>query len=352
MAGISYTMNQERSRAVSRNYSLDILRLLSMIMVTVLHFWGWGGLKNLPFSDGRFLISTSIYTLSKGAVLIFWIISAWFTDDDIRLHYRVKKLKKLYIKVWLYSVSLFFISIFCFDDKFNIIQLVKSIFPILSRQYWFITQYFLFYLITPYLKKLVLHLTNGELIALISIIKLYPILTGETCILDCLSTALIVFGIQRLWSGIDKYKAFGFGIMFVIFMLCSECVDFLTFKYSELNISRVLAIQDNFSLLGAISLFIFFIKINSKSKFSKILGKNFSGSVVAIYLITVHPTLKVHIYHYIYTHIPDNLLYFCGFFVFFTVVISFICIVLDWGISVLINKLSALLKNCIKRKNL
>jgi hypothetical protein len=277
-------------------------------------------------------------------VSLFWFISAWFANDEIRLNNRISKLWLLYKKVWIYSVVLFGVTVVCFDYHPTIWNIIKAIFPISGKQYWFISTYFLFYLLVPYFKKLVIQLNDKELIILLILVEGYNVLLGEIVIIDCLVSALFVFVVQRFWNKIQGYRNLTFVILYGTFMFIGAAIDFLAYKWSVFNCERILAIQNLFYLLGALALFCLFAKKDTKFGVWGNLCAHVSANVVSVYLLTVHPTFDKYLYDFISRYMPENLMLFCIYFVVFTVGISFVSIFID----AIINATSNLVKKEIR----
>ena len=120
----------------NRNIGLDFLRVLCMIMVVLLHYLEKGGLLQEENSKG---IDYTIYNILKSAAIIavncYVLISGYFL---IKSQFKVKKILRLWGEVIFYSYTIY-ILLFSFGlIEFKFMELVKSIFPIISKQYWFI----------------------------------------------------------------------------------------------------------------------------------------------------------------------------------------------------------------------
>lgn len=297
---------------------------------------GLGGVNAFSFSDSRFLVCSLVYFLSKGGVSLFWFISAWYVKENIIYG---KKIRSLYIKVWCYSVILFLFSIFFLKyepDGFNI---VRTIFPVLSKRYWFITAYFAFYYLSVYLKKLANQLNNSELCLLVILVKCYCIFVGDYIVMDCLASALVVFLVKRFWPKICKISNIHFYLGYVCFMMIGALCDFAVYRFPLLNSNRMLGIQELFYMTGALSLFCLFVKSDWNFRAIGTLCSNTSKNVVAIYLISVHPVFDKYLYQYIALHMPVCFIEFIVYFSFWTLGIGIICIIIDKIFELIICKM-------------
>ena len=139
----------------TRNIALDVLRLVSMLMVTMLHITGHG-LNNvqLGIHQVTYWISLFLNSFSLVAVNCFVLISGYFLSAKGT---SPKKLLSLWLQVWMYSVGIYLALCLIpgIPVNFRFSTLVECMCPLLSHQYWFFTVYFLLYLIAPFLNKLV-----------------------------------------------------------------------------------------------------------------------------------------------------------------------------------------------------
>lgn len=141
-------------REQNRNTAFDLLRLGSMVMVTVLHLTGYG-LKEgqIAAFSGPYWTALVMNSFSLVAVNCFVLISGYFLSARDPAP---KKLLALWGQVWTYSVGLYLLLCLApgVDVSFRLPALVECLFPLLSNQYWFFTCYFLLYLLAPFLNRL------------------------------------------------------------------------------------------------------------------------------------------------------------------------------------------------------
>lgn len=67
----------------------------------------------------------------------------------------LKKIIKLWLPIFFWSLILYLIMGKVTSNPFTIKSLIKSIFPIVFAQYWFMTAYFFMYLLIPILNIIV-----------------------------------------------------------------------------------------------------------------------------------------------------------------------------------------------------
>lgn len=138
-----------------RNYGIDLLRIIAMFFVVIFHMLLTGGVlesveTNINFAIGCVLIAIvgcaiDCYALTTGYV--------WFSEEKKPLKF------SKYISMWFLVefYSLFgYLIIYCWNSKFvNIKELVRAIFPVLSKQYWYFSAYTGLFFMIPLLNRFV-----------------------------------------------------------------------------------------------------------------------------------------------------------------------------------------------------
>lgn len=150
----------------SRNYRIDLLRTISMLLIVVQHYVVWG-VKCSPhalfntstvFGGGNYLLMEVLYLTSCIGVNCFVMISGYYLID--KFCFRWKSLMNLWMTTLFYSVILYLVSAFLTGGGINLKELVFSFFPIWSRQYWFISTYMAVMLLAPFFAILVNNLSK------------------------------------------------------------------------------------------------------------------------------------------------------------------------------------------------
>ena len=130
-----------------RNSSIELLRIVCMLMIIgghiiMEHHTEYNPL-NIDFSISLFLRSAFAV-----AVNAFVLISGYFG-----INFKWNRLLKLDLQAIFYSVLLLVVSIGIGWHVFNLSRDFLLFFPILSKQYWFITCYAVLYVIAPLLNQ-------------------------------------------------------------------------------------------------------------------------------------------------------------------------------------------------------
>lgn len=131
-----------------RNLNIEVIRIISMLMIVFHHFsihTNW----ILPDDIGvrkYFVLTLGYY--GKIGVILFILITGFFF---YRQTFSLKKIFRLNNQVTFYALVLFFFSLIWED--FIKDRLIKSTFPIIFDQYWFVTGYVLLLLLQPLFKN-------------------------------------------------------------------------------------------------------------------------------------------------------------------------------------------------------
>ncbi len=143
------------SNKKTRNANIEILRMLSMFMVTMLHALGKSDL--LVDMSGNVGINGFVAwifeALSIGAVNIFMLISGYFL---INSEFRIAKLIELVLQTLFYSVGSFLVFLIfglTGREEITLYTILNQFLPVHMEVFWFITAYVVLYMLSPILTK-------------------------------------------------------------------------------------------------------------------------------------------------------------------------------------------------------
>lgn len=181
MSRIEWLTNKQTANSLTnqRNTGIDLLRIISMLMIVILHVIGVGGLLSSIDCDNN-LTYWAVWFLeifAYGAVNCYALISGYV---GITSKYRISNLIMLWLRVEFYSV-LIPIVFRCFGEKsIGKFELLSSLFPVFTNEYWYFTSYFILFLFIPLLNQAVNHLEKRQfrmiIIAVIVVVCIiYPI---------------------------------------------------------------------------------------------------------------------------------------------------------------------------------
>lgn len=146
-----------------RNYGIDLLRLISMLMVVTLHVFGKGGVLNsvnLLTIKGEFF--WCIYTFCYCAVNVFAIISGYV---GYTAKHKYTSLISLSLQLIFYSIIITIIDLVLTVSKGTPISPIAVVFNLLPtlKNYWYFSAYFCLFFFMPILNAIVANVSRKKL---------------------------------------------------------------------------------------------------------------------------------------------------------------------------------------------
>lgn len=291
------SITEENKKLVNkdRNSSIELLRIIAMVMIVFHHFAIHGGFS---FSSTDISINHFWYNFilmgGKLGVDIFVLISGYFLVKDGRVEFNLKHIFKFIGQVLFYSLIAFLIFAILGNVSFNLDIIKKTFFPIIYGKWWFASVYFILYLLHPFINKILVNLNKNEYKILIGILlvcfSIIPTVFGTTfqgnnliwfVCLYCVAGYIKLHGFSEK---ISTKQYFLLAITLIILTYLSSVVFVLlgtnwaifrghsTFFYSQekLNI-----------LLIAVFLFIGFSRLKIKNKYINVIA----SATFGVYLI-------------------------------------------------------------------
>lgn len=282
-----------------RNSNIELLRIISIIMITLSHYSTHNGINNylLDLGINRFILE--FISLGNLGVIIFVLITGYFAISKEQ-PFKLKKLFNLYMQVSFYSIIIYIIFILSGLEKFSLFELIKCFFPIAFKKYWFISVYVVLYIFTPYINRLLLSLKKKEhlnmIIISLLIFSILHIFTGQDYYGNEL-IQLILFYIIGAYLG--KYKSSTLNnnslkilVITTILMISSVIIfDLIGTKYTIFGIHSTYLMNRTsiLSILFSISLFNIF---NNRKECSKPFINKLSSCVLGVYLISDNQLIR------------------------------------------------------------
>lgn len=146
-------MGQEKEEDAlqkERNPGVDLLRLAAMFMVCVLHVMGPGGVMDALAgrSLSRIMAANMLYGLCYGAVDCFALISGYVGAGH---PFRYSSVLRFWLQVFFYSGGITLFYAIVEPQKVGPEQIRGAFFPVLTKQYWYVTAYMGLLLLEPVL---------------------------------------------------------------------------------------------------------------------------------------------------------------------------------------------------------
>ncbi len=318
-----------------------------------------------PSFDAKYYVTYLIRAFSFVAVNCFVLITGYFMCTAKEISY--KKLIRLWITVETYSLGIYLaLCIVPFaSTQFSIKEFIFNALPISMSRYWFMTSYFILYLLTPFLNKLIGCLDQNLykklllicFIVFICVPSLDPF--GDHVYMHsgfsfCWFVVLYLFA-----AYIRKYpvKQLPYGLLFFAF-IAATYASMLVFDIaaSHFDLSGTVFNKNprfNSILVFAASvcLFLYFKNknVSSKGKISAAITKT-SSLTLAVYLIHEHQYMSPIIWQKIVrlADFQNDQLMFCVRLLVSIIAIFVICIIVEFFRSLLYDFVKKII---LKTKN-
>lgn len=148
-----------------RQANMELLRIVSMLLVTVLHFLDKGGnltpLVNANMPAAGYL-AWILETFAIVAVNVYMLLSGYFLIES---SFKVKRLLQLFLQIWFYSIGIGLLAAafgYLPEGGFGVHYLLALFLPVSMNHYWFMTAYVFMYLFMPMLSGGVRRLTKKQ----------------------------------------------------------------------------------------------------------------------------------------------------------------------------------------------
>ena len=291
-----------------RNYGIDLLRICSMLMVIIIHILGQGG-----------ILQSSITMSSQYKIAYFFEIAACCAVDCYALisgyvgvysNYKYTNFIILWLRVIFYTILITLLFLVFRPELISRGTIFRAFFPVLFREYWYFTAYFVLFLFIPILNLALVKLERMQLKLLLCIIFLVftfgdfaaSILFGDTFNLIKGYSAwwLIILyffgGYIRVYGLLDKIHTwkwgvgYGIGIMITwLFKLCAE----------SFNINLISDALINYTSPTIVFMSICLLQFFSKLKISTIFRttiKWIAPLSFSVYIIHTHPLIFEYVF--------------------------------------------------------
>lgn len=291
-------------KTTQRDYGIDLLRIISMLMVPIVHVIGQGGIlaSAVPFSI-QYESAWMLMSFVLVAVNCFILITGYVYYGKETKYYR---LATLWIEVLFYSILILLLFYFMFPTEFGFEDVWKNIIPTFYTKgqfsrYWFFTAYVGMFLISPFVNIALKHFDKKQdlaaFLSLFIIFSLLPTILNQDMAFNLNEGYSVLWFIVLYYTGglLHKYEIFKklkSNKWLLIYIVCS------LISWSIRYISESLGlIETGFGLysfncylsplyfIGGIALFCVFKNIKITKSFSISMIKFFAPVCFGVYLI-------------------------------------------------------------------
>lgn len=295
-----------------RQSNIELLRIISMILILAHHFSLHGGFEVLEssLSLNRFWIQF-LQLGGKIGVDIFIIISGYFLIYSQKI--KLSKVLKLWFQLFFYSVLIYIIFILTGVETISMNGIIKNIFPVIFTRWWFASTYFVLYLLSPYLNKLLISLSKVEYQKLLIVLTFFWCIIPTFTAANFQSNVLIWFiylytlaGYIRLY-GILKYLS---NKWLIIVAIVSYLATYLSAVIFDILGTKIFVFSTHSTyffgmqklpiLMISVFIFLIFLRVNIGSiKLINII----SSATFGVYLIHDNEYVREFLWHTLFKNV-------------------------------------------------
>lgn len=295
---------------------VEAIRIVSMLMILMLHILKHGGiLDSLTVGTASYYSAWLIESVCYCAVNCYALITGYVMYDASKSNFRYSGIITLWFQVFYYSAAITLLFAVFAPEKISYVEIIKSFTPIISSQYWYFTAYFGMFFFIPFFNMLIDRLDKNQFITLVSsmfvIFSFLPFTFSSGSDLFNVNSGYSTLWLTVMYFAGAFIKRFGssfkikrrtWALSFVFFSML-PCIN--PYVASIINNPDIISgLSQNiymynyispFTVISAISLFMFFKDIDIKSRILSCIIKLLSPASFGIYLIHVHPLVFEHI---------------------------------------------------------
>lgn len=259
-----------------RNSNIELLRILAMLMIIGLHYWG-GGVSDIAERHSNGLIYQASESLCICGVNLFVMITSWFSTEQNKINFL--KIAKLLIEVAFWGIICLLLGFLVGWQTLDLVSITKAVIPYLWNNRWFVEAYVIFIMLIPFINAALFHIEKKQhgwlLMITFTLFILWPSFLPNPPIddygygfLHFISVYILISYIRR-FCRIIRYKL----LYFIGFVL-----SFILILYQSLRGIPTCWMYNNiFVVLEALFLFLFFIQFDFRSRIVNLLASGAFG---------------------------------------------------------------------------
>ena len=290
-----------------RNMGIELFRVVSMILVVMLHVLGHGGVYSYAkFLSENYKIAWFLETLAYCSVNCYALISGF---ANVKSEFKFRRIVHLWLEVVTLNVLLT-VVMNCFVPTAEVTAEYwwRAFLPLTNRAFWYFCAYFFMFPLIPILNKGILSLKKYQHIIIMFMLMIptvfriiekkdnYVLGSGYSALwLICL---YVIGAYFRIYGAPKWAKWFvTLPVFFAATFLAWYHKIFIETQYSEGLIEKTSEIYENRGILisyisplmviMAISLFLFFMRINIKRKIPKLIISNLGKATFGVFILHV-----------------------------------------------------------------
>lgn len=317
---------------MKRNVGLDLAKIICMIMIICTHLIGREELQSgYNLSDTNYYIIKLLSSFCCVAVNCYFIITGYYT---INKRVKFSKILRIWETVIFYTLSFLIIFLIVDIKSVTTTNVIKSIFPIITENYWFVTTYIGICLLTPIMSIILPKLSKKQykyfmlvVFILFSLIEtVYPLTgvfsAGRGINFQTSFLMYIIGGYIKLHIHEEKINRTKSLLMYVIFAILIFIKAIVLDAISTINNNllnyyvRCYAYNSVFTVISSAMFFMYFLKLDIKCKWiSKIQSLSFATYLIHEDIFIRLKTVGAIVYQNSWKFIPYIIICSLGIFI-------------------------------------
>ena len=156
-----------------RQSGIELLRIIAMIQIIFLHAYQYGLLHDASKAAGDIdgILVTFVWSLCRTPVDVFIMISGYFMiTSQFDIKKTIRRGGKIYGAMIFYSIILSIIFFISDPSLININSVIKAFTPLMSRTWYFLSNYLIILLLSPFLNKMLASLSKKHYLYFMGIV--------------------------------------------------------------------------------------------------------------------------------------------------------------------------------------
>ena len=269
--------------------NFELLRIISMFLIVAGHVT-WQ--SKFSYNELNLLHRISIQALWMGGELGVWgftLIAAYFLSQS---RFKLKSLKKIWGITLFYSISIYLLLVVFHIIPINLKDVIKSFFPVLTGNYWYVSAYIGMYLLVPYMNLVIKHLDKKTyqkfILLMFFMFSVLPYLKNITVVTNNNSVFNLVYiyfigGYLRKYSSDFSRDKMKYYVMLFIGSLLLMLVSIFFLDIIKPK-SWFIFLTTSSPLEALAGVFLFLIAKNVTISYNGVINK-IAASTFAVYLI-------------------------------------------------------------------
>ena len=295
----------------TRNLGIDLLRIVSMLMVVILHILGQGGILKAakPLSAG-YEIAWFLEILCYCAVNCYALISGYV---GVSARFKYSNIVYIWLQVFFYSAGIAAVAAAISPD-ININAVIRGFFPVTTNFYWYFTAYFCIFFFIPLFNRVINSLNEKQLkatgITVFIIFSVLQIFAGSEIFFTnrgysalWLALLYILGGILKKTEWLKNLKGYTLALLFFGVCAITWFEKFIVESINEMGLTEK-ALGN--SLVSYISPTILLAAVFLLVAFSKIKTSNVGAKLIAFLAPFSFGVYLIHVHKQIWRHLMKN----------------------------------------------